>query len=94
MRTVEEITLHRDKLRTQIELEPVEAKKEIMREQVFALDNTLGLFDNGKLKSQIEIFSLLQNAQAIAVPNPDSPANHIECRLLAAVHVYKWVLSH
>jgi hypothetical protein len=94
MKTVEEITHRRNDLRQQIELEPVEAKKEIIREEVFALDNTLGLFDDGELKTQTEIFSLLQAAQTGKCPDPDYPANYLECRKLAAMHIYKWVLSH
>jgi hypothetical protein len=94
VKTVQEISEYRNNLRQQIEREPVEAKKEIMREEVFALDNTLGLFDNGKLKSQIEIFSLLQTAQTGTLPDPESPADHVECRKLASMRIYRWVLSH
>lgn len=93
MKSVREIKNYREELREAIEVESIEVRKEILRDEVFTLDRVLGMFNKGVPLTQFEIFELLQNEQRKEISNPDYPADHKEVKIIAAIKSYQWVLG-
>lgn len=93
MRRVDDIKEYQDELRETILTTSRLNQREILREQVFTLDKVLGLFNDGKPLTQIQVFELLQNAQRIKVNNPDNPTNPDEIKTVGAIKAYQWVMS-
>lgn len=90
MRSRSEVEERRDILRNSISDAPGAVQKEEIREQIFALDRVLGLFDTGVMKDQFEIFRLLQDVQTAG---KDSSDLRTQKKTEATIIAYKWVLK-
>lgn len=93
MKSSQEIRALREQLRGDIPNETSEIKKEILREQIFVLDEVLGMFSGGVPKTQFELFALLQTAQKKKTADVVVPTSREEVKSLAEMKMFKWVMG-
>lgn len=91
MRASEEIIQRREALRFKINVTNQDAERELLRQKVFVLDEILGVFDSGEIKTRTEIFTkyqILQTHEDNILTDEYELIKH-----KALLETYKWVLS-